>query len=1024
VNTNNEWRWADPLGQQRLVRTDELRAALAAGVIAPNTPVWKPGWKEWKPAYDVPELSSSALSNANGLVPNIPPPPLFIVAAQQTYEDATVPPDRAAVHGEPPPPPRYVPSATPPALAPIATVPAETLAFEIREPPNETIPRPAPSETVPLPVLASKDARPKGPPPKPTPVDRAASPDSSPPARSADPAQPSSRPPENPAKNGSFSKLRTAAPPPTKIGVGDPDPLLAGVPARPSSFPPDESGWDVGDRETNSTPFAVPAARPSETLAGGARPPKSGDEANTGVNISALSPADAERLLAIPVSHPTVHGVPVLVQATPTHSPALPPPPPLRPSSIPPTMAQAGGANADPASTRLLTPMYASTGVSVRSPTSKPPPRTTSRPPPPLRKRGHTLLLYGGAPHDSPPEAAPAPSESPPINVPSPEAQAPKAVTQSPPWIEGSATLDTTIPKAAVPNLPAMRPRADSIEEITGSVLLTEDSSADITLQKQKIEDLSDSYLLPADASGPAPAVPLVRQPAKAASEPPVPPSGAIPERTPPALPGPPSPAPPLASAPSTLPATQPSVADQAAAFSGELPLEPPPLPVAPPTASRRVLHDLNEMWAKPKEPWMIVVAVVGTLLVLALFVRVVAGAGSASKNVVNAVPPTPKANTGSPGEPKETAVTAVPAGHAGVPSASTVSPAVYTSTPSTTSATSMPSSTAPCTALGPAHTIAPKAHVRIGIESVAMQERLGLGFAIGDKEGMAVALDPTSLSATTIARQHTKEAVKRVVPVMTGSALTAVVDADYKAERVTGARSVADAAFVLGMADGKLVWATRSSDAPHGIWPLENDGPVEAIRAASLSDGGYAIAFRQGASIYVGTINSEKTAIGPLSRIAGLGSQIGSPALAASGDAILVVWADRAGTSDPWMLRLTQWQAKQPVGTPRVFPIPPGGLGEQAMSPGLTAVAGHRFLLSWTEGPKASHQVRAATLAPSGEMLGFPMTISAEGINAGQGQPAVLPDGKGLVAYMVVGASGTSAQVVATGVSCPLGSP
>ena len=80
------WRWVEPNGQQRSVRFDELRSALASGLIAPNTPVWKPGWSAWQPAHEVPELTTSALAAANGVVPNIPPPPLAIVAVQHEFE--------------------------------------------------------------------------------------------------------------------------------------------------------------------------------------------------------------------------------------------------------------------------------------------------------------------------------------------------------------------------------------------------------------------------------------------------------------------------------------------------------------------------------------------------------------------------------------------------------------------------------------------------------------------------------------------------------------------------------------------------------------------------------------------------------------------------------------------------------------------------------------------------------------------------------------------------------------------------
>ena len=115
--SNDLWRWADPDGQQRRVRLDELRAALAGGHIAPNTPVWRAGWRVWQSAHEVPELTSSALSAANGVVPNIPPPPLAMVAVQHEFEAnarGSFSPPRAhrQSNDEPPPPPHYVPLPT------------------------------------------------------------------------------------------------------------------------------------------------------------------------------------------------------------------------------------------------------------------------------------------------------------------------------------------------------------------------------------------------------------------------------------------------------------------------------------------------------------------------------------------------------------------------------------------------------------------------------------------------------------------------------------------------------------------------------------------------------------------------------------------------------------------------------------------------------------------------------------------------------------------------------------------------
>ena len=117
--SNDIWRWADPDGQQRRVHLDELRAALAGGTIPPNAPVWRPGFTAWVPAHEIPELTTSALSAANGVVPNIPPPPLAVVAVQHQFE-AQSGATEASSSEEPPPPPAYVPTPVKPSLIPLA----------------------------------------------------------------------------------------------------------------------------------------------------------------------------------------------------------------------------------------------------------------------------------------------------------------------------------------------------------------------------------------------------------------------------------------------------------------------------------------------------------------------------------------------------------------------------------------------------------------------------------------------------------------------------------------------------------------------------------------------------------------------------------------------------------------------------------------------------------------------------------------------------------------------------------------
>jgi hypothetical protein len=683
-------------------------------------------------------------------------------------------------------------------------------------------------------------------------------------------------------------------------------------------------------------------------------------------------------------------------------------------------------------------------------------------------------MLYGGAPRaaDVPTEPR-APVDASPINVPAPGAQAPKAVTQAPPWDDGSAKIDLTIPRAPPAPLPPMRPRADSIEEITGSVLLAEDSIADVTQRKPKVEDLSASYLISDDASGLTTATPLAPplpaprsdpQPSEASdaeashAEPHTPVGSTL--QSPPAL-APsemdapsaavegsstrtaPKPETPAVEAPRTErdpePASPPEGTPAEATAEGELPLQPFPA-VAPPSPSRRVIHDLTEfwadsfwprvkdraghvlrglaeLWAEPKKRWLLGVMGGGVLLVLIGLVGLIIRIARPSPADEPTASPAPAVTVPSP-----TAAALAPSAASPSPE-----PSERAEVPSNGQAAS-PSlpvvSTTPCSLGGSAHVVAPKAHIRMGVEAIAAHNRIALGFVIGEKEGLAVALDPSSLVTTATARHHSREPIKRVVPELNRKSLAAIGDADRKADRIAAARTVpGDSSFVLGEADGKLVWGAQANDAPQAIWALESDAPVEALRAEPMDDGGDAIAFRQGAAIYLGAIHADKTPKGTLVRIAGLGPQIGSPALAVSANTVLVVWADRASTSDPWMLRLLRWQPGEAPGAPHAFAIPPGGMGEQAMSPGIAGLAAGRFLLSWTEGPVASHQVRAQTLSASGDVLGMPLTISGEGINAGQGQPAVLPDGNGVVAYMASPAGGT-AEVVATPVQCPSSAP
>jgi hypothetical protein len=672
------WRWADPQGAQRRVRLDELRAALAGGVIAPNTPVWRPGWAAWQPAHEVPELASTSISSSTGVVMNIPPPPLAVVAVQKEFESKAGP-RPPSMYEEPPPPPPYVPAAP---------------------------------------------------------------------------------------KSGSL------APPPPKN----------------ASIPP-----------------------------------------------------------------PKVTSLPTAI--------GLPPPPEL--------LAQAAAMRA----------------------------KTT-------------------APVDD-----------------------------------------------------------DFVEELSdGSMMLDE----------------SKDQLLPGTFGGAPKAAPM-----------PMPMLGDPIE--PPTLPRD------VNGADGLPPPTDPIIHDEDSARGGDS-IGAPPMNRSPIALLRA---DIDEMRAgrPPKNKRLVGVAGVMALMVLILFISLIAstcGGSSDSKKTIASA----SASASGPSAPPETATNA----SAAPPTANTA--AVPSAEPAT-KASSV--ELGDCTVAAEGRVIAPRALIATGIEAVAGQTALALGFAPSLHDAVGVSLDPGSLTPTATVRSRAPGDIRRVVPFFSGGKIVIVPDAEKKGDRLTSRRFVPTSSPVdVGVADNQIVWAPHGKDSFAKLFALDGDAAVESLRVIPLPSGkGIALAFRRGAQIFVGVATGDAVlnAEGELSKISSLG-QAGSPTIAASGDSIVIAWADRASKDDAWGIRWTKRSISGAVNEPRALAIPEGGLGGPAMSPSVAGLGRGKFLLSWMEGPTAGHQVRALTFNADGAPSGTPLAISASGVNAGQPQAVVGVDGRGVVAFF--GAKGKFNELLATPILCP----
>lgn len=336
--------------------------------------------------------------------------------------------------------------------------------------------------------------------------------------------------------------------------------------------------------------------------------------------------------------------------------------------------------------------------------------------------------------------------------------------------------------------------------------------------------------------------------------------------------------------------------------------------------------------------------------------------------------------------------------------------------------------STTPCRVSGKSHIVAPSALVSAGVEVRAVGNDIALGFSPNEHQATAVRIDPSSLSLSSTVDAQSTESVRRVVPLSSADgALSIAADVDRDGDALQGRRTVPlDPPLEIGASGGKLVWGRPGAPAGGVIWPLEGDGKVEALRgatdlASTPPGSATAIAMRFGGAIWMGaaTWRDGLAPQGPMSRAAGMGEAVGSPAVAINDGVVVVAWADRASATDPWRMRWIRFKAGEPAGEPGTFTPPAGGKGEQVMSPGLAAVPGGRFLLVWTDGPAARHDVRALTLSRDGLPLGKPLDVSNRSDNAGQGQAAVNSARQGLVAFLESAEGGF--RVAATPITCGL---
>jgi len=799
-------------------------------------------------------------------------------------------------------------------------------------------------------------------------------------------------------------------------------PPPAEVPAPPPTevAPAPDVHPDFARREAAAARAPVPAPRPSETLVGSRAPLHTAEDANTGVDISSLSADDADRILAAADAE---RRTPQKRDSTvATTSSALPPPPPLRRSNFPPPAAvlevRPAPKHPEPLP-RPRTPAAAYTPPTTLK-------RTPSAPAPPVPRRANTLLFYGAPPEEEPPTV-----RGPGLGV------APRTPTVRTPRAEGVS-----------PSAPVLSHPAPRVEELPASALA--DDSSELRAMRPQL--ISSSSLVEDPISSPE----IEEEPPPLAASPPPRPAAQAPPTTtvasPPAPPPRPlaSPAPPRALAPLTPthqlnPARSRAAAPPPPAFVATPAAFPAPPDTPEPTSDLAdgqpssayegpANEPLYEAQASPESTRLrnattvpptgaapdAVAMVLGTAarpewLVPLLAVGAIATAILALTAMVLVVkwvrePSMPRsvASISSSGALGPTAEMQTSAAAPGIQAKTDESHA---------------GGGAPCVLAGAPHIVAPRALLRTGIEIATTADRIALGVGLDDHDGFAVALDPSTFVASATGHAHSSDTIQRVAPVLAPPEVSPFLVTKRHHGELQAAHPVAgDPPFVIGVSGSKLAWTPSRDIGALALWPLESDAPVDAMHAIVLPNhAGFAVAFRQGASIFLGALHSDKTINGGLARVGGLGPQVGAPTLAAGKERVLVAWADRSSASMPWGIRWLQWQPGSEPAAPTPFPVPRGGGGGAVMSPALAALGGGGFVIAWTEGAGARHVVRAVALDSSEQPLGGALSVSADGVNAGEGTPALTPDGRGAIVFLAT-PSGSSASVVAVPVICPTG--
>jgi hypothetical protein len=324
---------------------------------------------------------------------------------------------------------------------------------------------------------------------------------------------------------------------------------------------------------------------------------------------------------------------------------------------------------------------------------------------------------------------------------------------------------------------------------------------------------------------------------------------------------------------------------------------------------------------------------------------------------------------------------------------------------------------TAGCVVAGDPRVLAHRARIRGGVEAMSWTDHLAVAYSVDPTHGVAMTLDPDSLSPLATSEHSSQAPIRHVAPtVAADSKLGCATDGDAGQDRMAMARTVSGPSpFAIGATQGRLVWSETASSELHDLWSIGSQ-QLDALHVVPLGDGkGYAVAFRQGDTIRLAALRGDRTVAGPLVTLAAPAAQ-GEMALAASDGVVMVTWSNRESPGSPASLTSSRWVPGQEPTTPRLFQARSEG---DALSPTLAGIGGGSFLLVYTSRDGWDSRVVGQAIDAGGEPLGTPFTVSTDHAGAGWASTAVGEDGRGVAAFLAPAGSGF--ELMATPIVCPI---